>query len=83
MPRKAGYAGKCVGWGIKKLERLAVGDPCIVRLSENWVSLVVVLVSNNVGLTLQDMSLRGGGLTCALQRAAIDEVHNDAVRELL
>lgn len=64
---------------------MAVGDPCIVRLSENWVSLVIVEGSGSVRLrlTLQDMSLRSGGLACALQRATINEIHDYTVRELL
>lgn len=60
-----------------------MGDPCIVRLSENWVPLALAYMASLSKLTLQDMSLRGGGLACTLKRATVDEVHNNAVRELL
>lgn len=34
-----------VGWdGMKKLGRLAVGNPCVVRLTEDWVLLADVRV---------------------------------------
>lgn len=34
-------------------------------------------------LTLQDVSLRGGRFTCALQRSAVDKVKADAEGKLL
>lgn len=74
---------KCDEKGVEKLRGLAMGNPRIVRLSENWALSVVACATGFWTLTLQDMCLGSGGLACALQRTAVDKVHNDAVRKLL
>lgn len=45
--------------------------------------LAAVWVERLVELTLQDVSLRGGRFTCALQRSAVDKVKADAEGKLL
>jgi hypothetical protein len=45
--------------------------------------LAAVRVEKLVELTLQDVSLRGGRFTCALQRSAVDKVKADAEGKLL